>query len=188
MSGSFASTTHSPPPSPVLCLPVGSSTTQEPWENQYRLGACIGQGGFGVVYKALAVTTGTFVAVKQMRAGRKQMRSMQREIDLLRELDHPNIVKVRVGVVCGVCVWFVCVPYVASSNLELKVYPLSVFCFLQYIDSYRSSDQISIIIEYVAEGSLSAILQSFGRFPETVSQIYIKQVLVGLAYLHSQVR
>lgn len=35
-------------------------------------------------------------------------------------------------------------------------------------------------------GSLASIIKKFGSFPESLVAIYIKQVLIGLDYLHAQ--
>ena len=43
-----------------------------------------------------------------------------------------------------------------------------------------------IILEYIENGSLAQLLKKFGVFPEALIIIYIRQVLKGLAYLHSQ--
>lgn len=40
--------------------------------------------------------------------------------------------------------------------------------------------------EYCENGSLTAICKKFGKFPESLCQIYIYQVLEGLLYLHDQ--
>jgi len=62
----------------------------------YELGNKLGQGGFGVVYMALNTLTGQSVAVKSVLAKNltdEARVSIQTEINLLRALDHPNIVK-----------------------------------------------------------------------------------------------
>lgn len=41
-------------------------------------------------------------------------------------------------------------------------------------------------MEYVEIGSLAAINKKHGPFHESLVSIYIKQVLIGLVYLHSQ--
>lgn len=61
-----------------------------------QLGNCIGRGQFGVVYRALNLTTGQMVAVKRIRLeGLKEEEVMQlmKEVDLMKSLSHPSIVK-----------------------------------------------------------------------------------------------
>lgn len=74
-------------------------------DSKWMKGALIGQGSFGSVYLALHAVTGELLAVKQVEtpspgstnqndARKKSMiDALKREIGLLRELQHPNIVQ-----------------------------------------------------------------------------------------------
>ncbi|KAI9364883.1 hypothetical protein DFJ73DRAFT_637988, partial [Zopfochytrium polystomum] len=62
------------------------------------LGDCLGKGAFGVVYKAVIPETRVCVAVKEIktsRVGASDLHSIMVEIDLLKRLNHPNIVAYR---------------------------------------------------------------------------------------------
>lgn len=62
----------------------------------FQLGDCLGKGAFGSVYRALNWGTGETVAIKQVRLenlGAADLKNMEMEIDLLKNLNHPNIVK-----------------------------------------------------------------------------------------------
>ncbi|KAJ3050055.1 hypothetical protein HK097_008947 [Rhizophlyctis rosea] len=62
----------------------------------YQLGDCIGKGAFGSVYSGLNIETGEVVAIKQIRLAnipKSELGLIMSEIDLLKELNHPNIVK-----------------------------------------------------------------------------------------------
>ncbi|SLM40936.1 cell division control protein 15 cdc15 [Lasallia pustulata] len=64
----------------------------------YKIGDCLGKGAFGSVYRALNMGTGETVAVKQVKLAdlpKSEIRVITLEIDLLKNLDHPNIVKYR---------------------------------------------------------------------------------------------
>lgn len=39
-------------------------------------------------------------------------------------------------------------------------------------------------MEYVPGGSISALLRKFGRFDEPLVQVYARQMVLGLEYLH----
>nr|POE82371.1 cytokinesis protein seph [Quercus suber] len=62
----------------------------------YQLGNCVGRGAFGSVYRALNWSTGETVAIKQIRLAdlpKAELNVIMQEIDLLKNLNHPNIVK-----------------------------------------------------------------------------------------------
>lgn len=74
-------------------------------DNKWMKGALIGQGSFGSVYLALHAVTGELLAVKQVEAPapgansqndtrkKSMIEALKREISLLRDLRHPNIVQ-----------------------------------------------------------------------------------------------
>ncbi|KAI0179538.1 cell division control protein [Hypoxylon sp. FL1284] len=69
---------------------------QDPGLRDYRLGECLGKGAFGAVYKAIHWGTGEAVAVKQIKLDnlpKSELRMIEAEIDLLKNLNHDNIVK-----------------------------------------------------------------------------------------------
>lgn len=75
------------------------------WDNiKWMQGALIGQGSFGSVYLALHAVTGALMAVKQVevpsnsnsildKKKESMVAALKREIDLLRDLQHENIVQ-----------------------------------------------------------------------------------------------
>eukprot|EP01119_Soliformovum_irregulare_P015331 TRINITY_DN4305_c0_g1_i2.p1 TRINITY_DN4305_c0_g1~~TRINITY_DN4305_c0_g1_i2.p1 ORF type:complete len:332 (-),score=85.85 TRINITY_DN4305_c0_g1_i2:229-1224(-) len=82
----------------AVCAPassVASKTTPLP---KYQLIEKLGEGTYGIVYKAKDRTTGAFVALKKIRLDSQDEgvpATSIREISLLKELDHPNIVKLE---------------------------------------------------------------------------------------------
>ena len=117
----------------------------------YQLGNCIGRGQFGSVYRALNLNSGQMVAVKRIKLeGRsdEDVTQLMNEVDLLKSLTHPSVVK--------------------------------------YEGLVRGPEVVSIILEYVENGSLLHTLKAFGNFPEKLVGSYVVKILEGLNYLHEQ--
>ncbi|RKP23794.1 MEK kinase [Syncephalis pseudoplumigaleata] len=117
----------------------------------------IGTGSFGHVYLGLNPLTGELLAAKQVElpnnSGSDERREMmlkalQREIDLLKDLDHENIVR--------------------------------------YLGSHRDEQHLNIFLEYVPGGSVASMLVNYGPFQEPLVKSYLRQILLGLEYLHGQ--
>lgn len=101
------SAVHPAEPTPARSKPAkvpGSPTKREEKPKaqdvaelkDFQLGDCLGRGAFGSVYRALNWGTGETVAVKQIKLAdlpKSELRVIMLEIDLLKNLDHPNIVK-----------------------------------------------------------------------------------------------
>ena len=66
---------------------------------RYQLVQKIGEGGFGVVYKAVQLTTRQSVAIKVLQldkaqgADQSEVERFQREMEVIGRLNHPNIVR-----------------------------------------------------------------------------------------------
>ncbi|KAF7297578.1 Cytokinesis protein sepH [Mycena kentingensis (nom. inval.)] len=81
--------------------PSRSSTTPNPTPkslNDYQLGDSLGKGAFGQVYRALNWATGETVAVKEIQLTnipKGELGEIMSEIDLLKNLNHANIVKYK---------------------------------------------------------------------------------------------
>ncbi|KAI9593495.1 kinase-like domain-containing protein [Syncephalis fuscata] len=124
---------------------------------QWIKGSMIGTGSFGHVYLGLNPLTGELLAAKQVElpnsSGSDERREMmlkalQREIDLLKDLDHENIVR--------------------------------------YLGSHRDEQHLNIFLEYVPGGSVASMLINYGPFQEPLVKSYLRQILLGLDYLHGQ--
>jgi len=85
-----------------------SQANRDLMEHQIKLGDCLGKGAFGSVYRvfrsqmlytyeqALNLVTGQTLAVKQIHLSnipKSEVKVIMMEIDLLKNLHHPNIVK-----------------------------------------------------------------------------------------------
>ena len=89
--GKSAGASHPPKREPSTPKPAQDAELKD-----YQLGDCLGKGAFGSVFRALNMGTGETVAVKQIKLAdlpKSELRVITLEIDLLKNLDHPNIVK-----------------------------------------------------------------------------------------------
>ncbi|MBN3306550.1 M3K19 kinase, partial [Amia calva] len=116
-------------------------------------GEILGRGAYGTVYCGLT-SQGQLIAVKQVTldysdeaTAEKEYQRLQEEVDLLKTLEHINIVG--------------------------------------FLGTSLTQNIVSIFMEYVPGGSIASIINRFGPLPEKVFAIYTKQILEGVAYLHS---
>jgi len=91
----------------VTKLPVSGGVALQPSQQlkdpnaalqRYQLMEKLGEGTYGVVFKALDKTNGNLVALKKIRLDNEDEgvpSTSLREISLLKELNHPNIVKLE---------------------------------------------------------------------------------------------
>ena len=66
--------------------------------DRYERKEKLGEGTYGVVYKALDRQTNTYTALKKIRLEREDEgvpSTAIREISLLKEIQHPNVVKLH---------------------------------------------------------------------------------------------
>lgn len=81
------------------------------------------------------------------------------------------------------------IPKEELANLETELsllQNLNHANIVKYVESIRSEQHLNIILEFMENGSLQTILKKFGKFPETLTSVYVMQVLEGLQYLHEQ--
>lgn len=55
---------------------------------------------------------------------------------------------------------------------------------VRYLKFIKQGSNLHVVLEYVENGSLRDILKRFGPLPESVVQLYARQLLEGLQYLH----
>ena len=65
--------------------------SSDPSESDFILGEQLGQGGFGLVYRG--TFRGRDVAIKRVLIGRQTPERSAREYEVMRMLDHPNVMK-----------------------------------------------------------------------------------------------
>lgn len=132
-----------------------------PGQNSFQIyrGQLIGKGSYGRVYIGINLTTGDFLAVKQVEVNQKaagtdkakmkeMVAALDQEIDTMQHLEHANIV--------------------------------------QYLGCERKEYSISIFLEYISGGSVGSCLRKHGKFEESLVSSLTRQTLAGLAYLHTE--
>jgi serine/threonine-protein kinase len=91
-------------------------------KNRYELQGLIGRGASGMVYRGVDMQTGQRVAVKQLRSDTiaehpELLRRFQDEAEILRQLDHPNIVKI-IDLISEDDEHYLVMEYVAGGSLR----------------------------------------------------------------------
>ncbi|RKP32397.1 Pkinase-domain-containing protein, partial [Metschnikowia bicuspidata] len=119
-------------------------------------GSKIGAGSFGTVYLGVNPMTGELMAVKQVPISGQK--AAANGTDLAQTLNHE-------------------VSLLKELNHENIV---------QYFGLSSENGFINIFLEYVPGGSVSSLLKLFGSFEEPLIRTFIRQVLVGLSYLHGK--
>ncbi|XP_048138057.1 shaggy-related protein kinase zeta isoform X2 [Rhodamnia argentea] len=112
----------------------------------------IGNGSFGVVFQARCLETGETVAIKKVLQDR---RYKNRELQLMRVMDHPNVVSLRH------CFFSTTNNDELFLNLVMEYVPESLY---QVLEHYRSMNQ---------------------QMPLIYVKLYTYQIFQGLAYIHS---
>ncbi len=76
--------------------PQTQTQRRPPLIEGFRIDGRVGEGGMGVVYRAVELSTGLPVALKTVRGvDEKELLALRREIQALCDLDHPGVVRVR---------------------------------------------------------------------------------------------
>lgn len=150
-------------------MPLKPGTTLQ--AGKYKIVCTLGQGGFGITYKAEQESLGRVVAIKEffmkaccvrnadncnvtlgLSSGSKEQaeifkRKFLREARMIAGFDHPNIVKIH--------------------------------------DVFEENGTAYYVMEYLDTGSLADVVKQKGLLPESEAKDYIIQISDALSYLHS---
>lgn len=118
----------------------------------YATERVVGNGSFGVVFQATCIETGETVAIKKVL---QDKRFKNRELQIMRVLDHPNVVKLKH------CFY--------STNEKHEV-------FLNLVLEYVPDTVYRISKHYTKNGH---------RMPQLYVKLYVYQLCRSLAHIHS---
>ncbi|MCJ8732833.1 hypothetical protein PDJAM_G00215850 [Pangasius djambal] len=152
-----------------------------PQEVSYTDTKVIGNGSFGVVYQAKLCESGELVAIKKVL---QDKRFKNRELQIMRKLDHCNIVRLRYFFYSS-----------GDKNRELQIMRKLDHCNivrLRYF-FYSSGDKkdevyLNLVLDYVPE-TVYRVARHYSRAKQTLPMVYVKlymyQLFRSLAYIHS---
>ncbi|XP_050677463.1 glycogen synthase kinase-3 beta-like isoform X2 [Leptidea sinapis] len=145
-----------------------------PQEVSYADMKLIGNGSFGVVYQAKLCDTGELIAIKKVL---QDKRFKNRELQIMRRLEHCNIVKLK---------------YFFYSSGEKMAVPEAVTCSLlnamQPKDVAKDEVYLNLVLEYIPE-TVYKVARHYSKDEQTIPisfiKLYMYQLFRSLAYIHS---
>ena len=122
-------------------------------------GSLIGEGSFGSVFLALHAITGELMAVKQVEipSATQGTEFDKRKNNMVTALKH------EIDLLQGM----------HHANI------------VQYLGTIADEQYLNIFLEYVPGGSIATMLKQYNTFQEPLIKNFVRQILTGLAYLHS---
>ena len=116
-------------------------------ENKFQLVKQIGEGGMGLIYEGVQLDTNQPVALKllrnQFKVDEQAVQRFSNEVEILRRLDHPNILQVHEFVYEERTGFVLVMELLEGCNLE------------EYIDAHQevlSNEQLAMIFSKVCDG------------------------------------
>jgi serine/threonine protein kinase len=139
------------------------------YKSEFIRGKLIGQGRFGSVYSGLSSHTGEIIAIKIYDVPVKLKNTVEEGIERLKSLHHENLINsVPTDLEIG------CKSSSEQENLNTENNSLISFV------------KVSVIYEFCNGSSVKSLLQRYGEFDEKLIRKYVREILEGLKYLHSQ--
>ena len=129
-------------------------------KNNWMKGSLIGEGSFGSVFLALHAVTGELMAVKQVElpSAAQGTEFDQRKNTMVTALKH-------------------------EISLLQGLHHVNI---VQYLGTSTDDQYLNIFLEYVPGGSIATMLRQYNTFQEPLIRNFVRQILQGLAYLHSR--
>lgn len=141
-------------------------------------GARIGSGSFGSVYLGMNAQTGELMAVKQVAVQQPPpvdnmngSSPMKNDKEMMKQKNDSHIYRKMV------------------ESLEHEMVLLKELHHENIVTYYGSSEEggkLNIFLEYVPGGSVSSMLNNYGPFEESLIINFIRQILIGVTYLHKK--
>ncbi|KAI0293248.1 kinase-like domain-containing protein [Russula brevipes] len=148
------------------------------------VGACIGRGSWGSVYHSIDLNTRQVVAVKLVGlVGLKEdhITQIMHEIDLVKQLSHPSIIKYE-GMARDEDTLRIVLEYVPHTTIFSLPFPS--LPFLRLLPILTTDFPRGNTGRYAANESLKKKLESSGKLNETLVANYVVKILEGLDFLH----
>ncbi|KAI5951534.1 STE11 [Candida jiufengensis] len=158
-------------------------------------GSKIGSGSFGTVYLGMNPFTGELMAVKQIPLTNNNLQSqIQQSQQQQQQQDLPSPMSVQETSEekpelppkspSKTQPFFDLLEDQKREMMILK--ELSHDNIVRYFGSSTDENYLNIFLEYVPGGSVQTMLNSYGPFEEPLIRNFIRQVLIGLDYLHGE--
>ncbi|KAH0467379.1 hypothetical protein IEQ34_004617 [Dendrobium chrysotoxum] len=136
----------------IISTTIGGKNGEAKQTVSYMAERVVGSGSFGIVFQAKCLETGETVAIKKVLQDR---RYKNRELQLMRSMDHPNVVSLKH------CFFSTTNRDELFLNLVMEYIPESLYRVLRH---YSNANQ---------------------RMPLIYVKLYMYQIFRGLAYIHA---
>ncbi|KAM5578355.1 shaggy-related protein kinase eta [Rosa sericea] len=136
----------------IISTTIGGKNGEPKRTISYMAERAVGTGSFGIVFQAKCLETGETVAIKKVLQDR---RYKNRELQLMRLMDHPNVVSLKH------CFFSTTTKDELFLNLVMEYVPETMYRVLKH---YSSMNQ---------------------RMPLIYVKLYTYQIFRGLAYIHA---
>jgi serine/threonine protein kinase len=148
---------HAPPH-----RPLNARRQQPDRASRYVYDRLIGAGTYGKVYRARDAQENRIVALKEIRLDADELgmpSTALREISLLRELDHANIIKCEICLICMIDRLLCATVALASVSFRTTCCALTLACWSRLYDIIHTDTRLTLVFEY-AEKDLKDYMTS----------------------------